>query len=127
MACGNPCVATDVGDARWIIGQNGGIVPPGEPEALADALIALYDIGSEARQRLGEKARQRIIRDFSLPEIARQYEALYDRVLDRAAAAQTVSPLSNDVRNTRSEEHTSELQSLMRISYAVFCLKKNKN
>src|SRR3546814_8405113 len=28
------------------------------------------------------------------------------------------------VRNVRSEEHTSELQSLMRISYAVFCLKK---
>src|SRR3546814_4733495 len=39
---------------------------------------------------------------------------------------------SPDVRNrtpgrrTRSEEHTSELQSLMRISYAVFCLKKKK-
>src|SRR3546814_10584723 len=32
-----------------------------------------------------------------------------------------------DVRNQqRSEEHTSELQSLMRISYAVFCLKKKK-
>src|SRR3546814_3692400 len=30
-------------------------------------------------------------------------------------------------RNHRSEEHTSELQSLMRISYAVFCLKKKKN
>src|SRR3546814_8861080 len=30
-------------------------------------------------------------------------------------------------RNARSEEHTSELQSLMRISYAVFCLKKKKN
>src|SRR3546814_14990457 len=29
--------------------------------------------------------------------------------------------------NIRSEEHTSELQSLMRISYAVFCLKKKKN
>src|SRR3546814_6878220 len=29
--------------------------------------------------------------------------------------------------STRSEEHTSELQSLMRIPYAVFCLKKNKN
>src|SRR3546814_1344328 len=29
--------------------------------------------------------------------------------------------------STRSEEHTSELQSLMRISYAVFCLKKKKN
>src|SRR3546814_1067109 len=31
------------------------------------------------------------------------------------------------VRRSRSEEHTSELQSLMRISYAVFCLKKKKN
>src|SRR3546814_3968653 len=30
-------------------------------------------------------------------------------------------------RSARSEEHTSELQSLMRISYAVFCLKKKKN
>src|SRR3546814_8857497 len=32
----------------------------------------------------------------------------------------------NMYKNTRSEEHTSELQSLMRISYAVFCLKKKK-
>src|SRR3546814_5679118 len=31
---------------------------------------------------------------------------------------------ARDVRRSRSEEHTSELQSLMRISYAVFCLKK---
>src|SRR3546814_10711848 len=35
-----------------------------------------------------------------------------------------VDPLATEVR---SEEHTSELQSLMRISYAVFCLKKKKN
>src|SRR3546814_5360107 len=33
---------------------------------------------------------------------------------------------SRDSRGTRSEEHTSELQSLMRISYDVFCLKKKK-
>src|SRR3546814_3354928 len=32
-----------------------------------------------------------------------------------------------DCVSARSEEHTSELQSLMRISYAVFCLKKKKN
>src|SRR3546814_5380632 len=40
-----------------------------------------------------------------------------------ASAIQTVSPTSS---NERSEEHTSELQSLMRNSYAVFCLKKKK-
>src|SRR3546814_6056967 len=33
----------------------------------------------------------------------------------------------SEVVGARSEEHTSELQSLMRISYAVFCLKKKKN
>src|SRR3546814_7917349 len=41
-----------------------------------------------------------------------------------------VDVVENDLRQysgrTRSEEHTSELQSLMRISYAVFCLKKKK-
>src|SRR3546814_2991168 len=37
-------------------------------------------------------------------------------------------PPTTTRRSTRSEEHTSELQSLMRISYAVFCLKKkNRN
>src|SRR3546814_2500582 len=36
-----------------------------------------------------------------------------------------ISPISG-ASSTRSEEHTSELQSLMRISYAVFCLKKKK-
>src|SRR3546814_8334768 len=34
---------------------------------------------------------------------------------------------AKDLLGRRSEEHTSELQSLMRISYAVFCLKKKKN
>src|SRR3546814_8471270 len=34
---------------------------------------------------------------------------------------------SNNALKVRSEEHTSELQSLMRISYAVFCLKKQKH
>src|SRR3546814_7845918 len=46
--------------------------------------------------------------------------ALVDRLrLDKSAGQRVLGPV-------RSEEHTSELQSLMRISYAVFCLKKKK-
>src|SRR3546814_8463610 len=46
----------------------------------------------------------------------------------REGVAQPESALQRDlVGDVRSEEHTSELQSLMRISYAVFCLKKKKN
>src|SRR3546814_5197729 len=45
---------------------------------------------------------------------------------DQAVAARRCVASTNS-RNLRSEEHTSELQSLMRISYAVFCLKKKTN
>src|SRR3546814_3623979 len=48
---------------------------------------------------------------------------LYDNAALRQAEARAASRLGDD----RSEEHTSELQSLMRISYAVFCLKKKTN
>src|SRR3546814_1011901 len=44
--------------------------------------------------------------------------------LVRAAARISQAGALNDINGRRSEEHTSELQSLMRISYAVFCLKK---
>src|SRR3546814_2480374 len=42
----------------------------------------------------------------------------------QAAALGALAHLAQHVAQVRSEEHTSELQSLMRISYAVFCLKK---
>src|SRR3546814_1112855 len=45
----------------------------------------------------------------------------------RHAAAHPPAVLPAERSDLRSEEHTSELQSLMRISYAVFCLKKQKN
>src|SRR3546814_1959546 len=52
--------------------------------------------------------------------------------ISRDARAYPVRPVSkrrdpNPTFDLRSEEHTSELQSLMRISYAVFCLKKKTN
>src|SRR3546814_8890983 len=61
--------------------------------------------------------------------LAAQAFIILDRTED-ARAKQTVAfGLERAVVNCfgRSEEHTSELQSLMRISYAVFCLKKKKN
>src|SRR3546814_10492884 len=54
--------------------------------------------------------------------------AMQERIVARQAEALFASALSEmqDELPSRSEEHTSELQSLMRISYAVFCLKKKK-
>src|SRR3546814_9296437 len=53
------------------------------------------------------------------PLLARAAAALHDVLLQFEHAWQQIA-----FRHGRSEEHTSELQSLMRISYAVFCLKK---
>src|SRR3546814_8658413 len=44
----------------------------------------------------------------------------------RSLSTLAIYTSGNDKLHMRSEEHTSELQSLMRSSYAVFCLKKNK-
>src|SRR3546814_9452752 len=57
--------------------------------------------------------------------LAGEIERIGERRRRRWAARPLV--LLADRRVIRSEEHTSELQSLMRISYAVFCLKKKKN
>src|SRR3546814_2046357 len=54
-------------------------------------------------------------------------EARVEQVEDRMLDAADILIDGQPAANHRSEEHTSELQSLMRISYAVFCLKKKKN
>src|SRR3546814_3049547 len=65
---------------------------------------------------------------FRTPE-GREYWTSADWLVDSAIAKQALEKLESDLISgaiLRSEEHTSELQSLMRISYAVFCLKKKK-
>src|SRR3546814_5928165 len=52
--------------------------------------------------------------------------AFFMRVTRPSSRPFSISSLVQASRSSRSEEHTSELQSLMRISYAVFCLKKKK-
>src|SRR3546814_7887035 len=59
----------------------------------------------------------------------RHHLVLADRVREgiRDAGGIAIEFPTHPIQETRSEEHTSELQSLMRISYAVFCLKKKTN
>lgn len=81
MACGLPCVTTDVGDAGMIVGESGRVVRPGDPLALADACCDLLVLAPALRQTLGEAARQRIAENFSLDAIVHRYQSLYENVL----------------------------------------------
>ena len=65
MACGVPCVVTDVGDSALIVGDTGLVVPPGDPEALVEGLCTLIGVIEEKGQELSTKARERIVGRFS--------------------------------------------------------------
>ena len=82
MAAGTPCVATDVGDSRLIIGDTGRVVPPRDPQALASALEDILKMSDAERRSLGEHARSRIGERYSLDAIAAQYEAQYRKTLN---------------------------------------------
>jgi glycosyltransferase involved in cell wall biosynthesis len=77
MACGVPCAVTDIGDCALIVGDTGRVVPPKDPEALADAWYELLAVGPAVRARLGLAARRRIEERFSLTSAIAKYEELY--------------------------------------------------
>jgi len=78
MACGIPCVVTDVGDTRDIVGETGWVVAPRDAGALAGAIrAALRDCRHTARQRRAEACRMRVVNEFSLSRMAAEYGALW--------------------------------------------------
>lgn len=77
MACGVPCVATDVGDSAYILGETGRTIAPGDAAALAAAWRQLVELGPQGRRALGRQALERVRANFSLPVIAARYDALY--------------------------------------------------
>lgn len=81
MACGVPCVATNVGDSALIIGSTGQIVPAQQPSSLAQAWAEILGLSAEQKSQLGREARLRIERNFSLPVIVRRYENLYKELV----------------------------------------------
>lgn len=80
MACGTPCVTTDVGDAAVIVGDAGWIVPPSNPRALADALgDALRSLRHpESWSRLQLKARQRIAENFQINTMVEKFNRVWN-------------------------------------------------
>src|SRR3546814_2022881 len=92
------------------------------------ALSAEWRIGGSWLLRLSQqKKRAKPLRRNSLPGWSQPASPPHLRkIRNQTARALMWKSTKLSARHSRSEEHTSELQSLMRISYAVFCLKKKK-
>src|SRR3546814_2447831 len=109
----------DLGDVENVVDQG------------QQVLRALVDVGGIALVlRAAERAQQLALHDFREADDGVQRRAQLmahvGQELRLGAVGELGALLGADQRLLRSEEHTSELQSLMRISYAVFCLKKKQ-
>jgi glycosyltransferase involved in cell wall biosynthesis len=87
MACGVPCVATDVGDAALLIGSLGEIAPPRDPQALKQAISTMLNRLEENGTSLRSEGMQRIAEQFSL-------DKLVSRTVDTLQEVFTVGSLN---------------------------------
>ncbi|EKO3726007.1 glycosyltransferase [Vibrio metschnikovii] len=80
MACGTPCVTTNVGDAAVIIGDTGWVVPPKNPQALAKAMLEAIDEkqnNPQAWQARKQACRERIVNNFSIEKMVESYHQVW--------------------------------------------------
>jgi glycosyltransferase involved in cell wall biosynthesis len=82
MACGRPIVSTNVTGVQEAVvdGRTGTLVPPSNPEALAQAIVDLLDHPDRAHD-MGIAGRARMERHFSSSVMAKQYEQLYQDLI----------------------------------------------
>ena len=80
MACGIPCVVTDVGDSPAIVGDTGRVVQAQQPSLMSSAWRELIHAGAETREMLGKAARERVVTHFSVTQFAQRYQSLYRNV-----------------------------------------------
>lgn len=77
MACGVPCVVTDVGDSAWLVGDMGEVVPPKNSPALANAIQRMLDQKSHEPTRI----RQRVESHFSVVSLVTNTEHVLNELL----------------------------------------------
>ncbi|WGJ16191.1 glycosyltransferase [Methylocapsa sp. D3K7] len=82
MACGTPCVVTDVGDAALIVAATGWVAPPGDPYALAGCIEqAMLAIRSPRWEKISGACRQRIVECFGIDRMVAAYEDIWCKCL----------------------------------------------
>lgn len=82
MASGVPCIVTDVGDARRVVGDTGWVVPARDSKALANKLEEVIALPIAERVRLGKLARKRIEEKYSNRAVVMRYVELYQQLLN---------------------------------------------
>jgi glycosyltransferase involved in cell wall biosynthesis/uncharacterized SAM-binding protein YcdF (DUF218 family) len=83
MACGVPCVATDAGDSRLIVGDTGTIVSIGDVAGVVADVSRLMASSVEEQQTRSKRCRCRILEHFELRQVAGRYAEFYSELNER--------------------------------------------
>jgi len=81
MACGVPCVVTDVGDARQVVGRTGRVVPPGSAAEMAEEWEKMLDALPQRGAAMARACRERIVESFSSGILAARTESVLKTLL----------------------------------------------
>lgn len=88
MACGTPCVVTDVGDASHIVGDTGRVVAAQDARALAEGIQAmLLRVAEVGRTAAGAPGRERVLANFDLERMVQAYGEVWRRISQGRAAS----------------------------------------
>ena len=80
MSCSVACVASDVGDVKYILGNYKYIIPPGSRIDLANSISEIISLGAVQRKDIGLELRKRVTQNFTIEAIAKIYANFYNQI-----------------------------------------------
>mgnify|MGYP001331350001 CR=1 FL=1 len=81
MALGLPCVATEVGDTKFLVGDTAVLVPAQDEQALAQALLNVIDLPVKQRYQMGINAKARVMAEFSIEKACERFDGVYREII----------------------------------------------
>ena len=104
MACGIPCVVTDVGDSQMIVRDTGIVVPPENPQALAAGVTALLEMAPSALQDMRSAARLRIQQNFDVARLAARHQQMYEALVSKNSLVARLGSRAAQPKGDRSAQ-----------------------
>lgn len=80
MSCGIPCVASNVGDVKYILGNKSLIIKPGDNKELSDRILQIISLNDTDKEIIGSELHKRIKEKFTIQSVSETYSKFYNKI-----------------------------------------------